>query len=299
MTAMTMTTAQTTPGLLAPRVREYLRHIAARAEPITYKALADALELTPPNTLHQVAMALEHLMQEDAANGHPFIAALVISKARDGLPAPGFFDCASRLGRFESGTSGPETSEFYGAELAAAVAFWSAASDTEDDGQVEAIALEAKLASAASALSGQDGDKAVDTIDVEVTWQTLASRPGSQLIDVRTRAEWAYVGIPDLAALGKRAVLVEWQTFPDQSVDPLFAERLARELRALGVKLEDDLFFICRSGGRSLAAASAMAAAGYSACHNVGGGFEGPLDDERHRGSVGGWKVAGLPWIQG
>jgi len=61
----------------------------------------------------------------------------------------------------------------------------------------------------------------------------------------------------------------------------------------------DDLFFICRSGSRSLAAAKAMAAAGYRACHNVAGGFEGPLDDERHRGYAEGWKAAGLPWLQG
>jgi len=148
-------------------------------------------------------------------------------------------------------------------------------------------------------LSVQNGDKAVDAVDVEATWQRLASRPGSQLIDVRTRAEWAYVGIPDLGPIGKRAVLVEWQTFPDQTVDPRFVERLAGELKALGAQLDDDLFFICRSGGRSLAAAKAMAEAGYRACHNVAGGFEGQLDDERHRGSVGGWKAAGLPWLQG
>jgi len=105
--------------------------------------------------------------------------------------------------------------------------------------------------------------------------------------------------MPDLGCLSKRAVLVEWQTFPDRTVDPRFVERLEGELKALGVKPEDDLFFICRSGGRSLAAAKAMAAMGYGACHNVAGGFEGPLDDERHRGSVGGWKAAGLPWLQG
>ena len=109
--------------------------------------------------------------------------------------------------------------------------------------------------------------------------------------NVRTRAEWTYVGMPDLGSLSKRAILVEWQ--------PRFPERLAGELSALGVTLDDDLFFICRSGGRSLAAAKAMASTGYRACHNVAGGFEGPLNDERHRGTVGGWKAAGLPWLQG
>lgn len=142
-------------------------------------------------------------------------------------------------------------------------------------------------------------DYTVDEVDVASTWSTLQGNPRSQLVDVRTRAEWTYVGIPDLGALGKRAVLVEWQTFPDQSVDPRFADRLAQELQALGVQLDDDLFFICRSGSRSLAAAKAMASAGYRACHNVSEGFEGPLDDDRHRGTLSGWKATGLPWQQG
>jgi rhodanese-related sulfurtransferase len=144
----------------------------------------------------------------------------------------------------------------------------------------------------------QNDEKAVDNVDVAMTWQGLATRPRSQLIDVRTRAEWTYVGIPDLGSIGKRAVLVEWQTFPDQTVDPRFVERLTGELKALDAQSDDDLFFICRSGGRSLAAAKAMAEAGYRACHNVAGGFEGPLDDDRHRGFAGGWKATGLPWLQ-
>jgi rhodanese-related sulfurtransferase len=148
-------------------------------------------------------------------------------------------------------------------------------------------------------LSAQNGEKAVDDVDVEHVWETLESEPRSQLVDVRTRAEWTYVGIPDLGPVGKRPVLVEWQTFPDQAIDPRFAERLAGELKALGVGLGDELFFICRSGSRSLAAAKAMAAIGYHACHNVACGFEGPLDDGRHRGAIAGWKAAGLPWQQG
>jgi len=139
----------------------------------------------------------------------------------------------------------------------------------------------------------------IEEVDVASAWSALQGNPRSQLVDVRTRAEWTYVGIPDLGALGKRTVLVEWQTFPDQSVDPRFAERLANELQALGVQVDDDLFFICRSGSRSLAAARAMASAGYRACHNVTEGFEGPLDDDRHRGALSGWKAIGLPWLQG
>ena len=147
-------------------------------------------------------------------------------------------------------------------------------------------------------MSARPDDSAVDDVDVEKAWKSLTAAPRSQLVDVRTRAEWTYVGIPDLGSIGKRPLLVEWQTFPDQSVDPRFVERLAGELKALGVQADDELFFICRSGSRSLAAAKAMAEAGYRACHNVAGGFEGPLDEGRHRGAVEGWKAAGLPWQQ-
>jgi rhodanese-related sulfurtransferase len=148
-------------------------------------------------------------------------------------------------------------------------------------------------------LANAGDDRAVDDVDVTAAWESLTSKPGAQLVDVRTRAEWAYVGIPDLAAAGKRPVLVEWQTFPDQSVDPRFVERLVGELKALGVGMDDDLYFICRSGSRSMAAAKALAAAGYRACHNVATGFEGPLDDLRHRGTIAGWKAEGFPWLQG
>ncbi len=147
-------------------------------------------------------------------------------------------------------------------------------------------------------MGAQSDENAVDEVDVATAWKGLQATPRSQLVDVRTRAEWTYVGIPDLGPLGKRPVLVEWQTFPDQSVDPRFAQRLGNELKTLGVQLDDDLFFICRSGSRSLAAARAMAEAGYRACHNVTEGFEGPLDDARHRGGLSGWKAIGLPWQQ-
>jgi rhodanese-related sulfurtransferase len=119
------------------------------------------------------------------------------------------------------------------------------------------------------------------------------------LIDVRTGAEWAYVGLPDLSSIGKRPVLVEWQVFPGGQLNTAFVDRLAEALAAIGTNKDNELFFICRSGGRSLGAARAMAAAGYSRCRNVADGFEGPLDPNRRRGTLGGWKAKGLPWVQG
>lgn len=137
--------------------------------------------------------------------------------------------------------------------------------------------------------------------DVPVTeaWKRLESEAGSVLIDVRTRAEWAFVGLPDLEEIGKRVLTVEWQTFPDSRVDPAFAGRLSELLDANGVAKNSELFFLCRSGGRSRMAAEAMAAAGFTRCCNVAEGFEGPLDGSRHRGQAAGWKAAGLPWAQG
>lgn len=112
------------PQLLNRRVRAHLLHVADRGEPITYKALAEAMELRPPNTIHQVTQALEWLMREDAANEHPFIAALVISRSRHGLPAPGFFDIAKELGRFEGPPAVSDATVAYDAMFRTAVAFW-------------------------------------------------------------------------------------------------------------------------------------------------------------------------------
>jgi rhodanese-related sulfurtransferase len=139
----------------------------------------------------------------------------------------------------------------------------------------------------------------IDDVPVDDTWARLKSNPHAVLIDVRTKAEWAFVGLPDLASIGKRPVLVEWQTFPDNRVDASFVDRLKETLDVAGADANSELLFICRSGGRSLMAARAMAAAGYPNCRNVADGFEGPLDPQRHRGHLAGWKARGLPWAQG
>lgn len=143
------------------------------------------------------------------------------------------------------------------------------------------------------------GGVAVEDVPAQETWDRLEADKSSILVDVRTRAEWAFVGVPDLSGLGKQPLLVEWQTFPDNRVDAAFATRLSEALGKAGIGRDTELFFICRSGGRSRMAAEAMAAAGFSRCRNVADGFEGPLDAGRHRGSVAGWKSAGLPWVQG
>jgi len=139
----------------------------------------------------------------------------------------------------------------------------------------------------------------IEDIPVEEVWTRLEQDAGSVLVDVRTRAEWAFVGLPDLEAIGKRVLTVEWQTSPEGRIDAAFPERLKTVLDAAGADTDTEVFFICRSGGRSRMAAEAMANAGYRRCRNVADGFEGPLDADRHRGQAAGWKAAGLAWVQG
>jgi rhodanese-related sulfurtransferase len=127
----------------------------------------------------------------------------------------------------------------------------------------------------------------------------LESRPDSVLVDVRTRAEWNFVGTPDLSSIGKQTLLLEWQTYPSMQQDPAFVQHLEGELAARGVSPDAPLMFLCRSGARSRAAAIAITALGSGRdCFNIANGFEGPPDEAGHRGTLAGWKAAGLPWTQ-
>lgn len=139
----------------------------------------------------------------------------------------------------------------------------------------------------------------VEEVDCRETWARLAADPSAVLVDVRTQSEWAFVGLADLSRIGKEPILVEWQSFPESRVDARFAEKLDTALKDRGVSHDAEVFFLCRSGGRSRMAAEVMTGAGYTRCRNVTEGFEGPLDEQRHRGSRSGWKSAGLPWSQG
>lgn len=126
-------------------------------------------------------------------------------------------------------------------------------------------------------------------------WEILKREADACLIDVRTEAEWRYVGLPTLDAVGKPVHCVCWQLFPDNRPNESFVE----EVRAHGVRPEQTLLLLCRSGQRSRHAAIALTASGFGRCFNISEGFEGNKDAAGHRGTVGGWKVAGLPWGQG
>ncbi len=125
-------------------------------------------------------------------------------------------------------------------------------------------------------------------------FEAVRDDPDAVIVDVRTRAELAYVGFPDLSAIGKQLVVAEWQLFPTGQQNPQFLA----ELSAQGVRSDQPVFFLCRSGGRSRFAAMAATAAGFERAYNVRHGFEGPLDGHGHRGAHAGWKAEGLPWRQ-
>ncbi len=133
--------------------------------------------------------------------------------------------------------------------------------------------------------------------DISATeaWEKLAGDAGAQLVDVRTMAEWNFVGLPDLSSLGRRVHCVEWQSFPTGAQNPGFVGE------AGGVLTDKTapVLLLCRSGARSRAAAIALTRAGFAQAFNIAGGFEGDMDQEGHRGNLGGWKAAGLPWRQG
>ena len=129
-------------------------------------------------------------------------------------------------------------------------------------------------------------------------WRDLEATAEATLIDVRTAAEWAFVGLPRLIAIGKAPLLVAWNEFPSGAQVPNFAERLKAALADAGVGAEAPLYFLCRSGARSRSAAIVATAEGYRRAYNIEKGFEGALDADQHRATPGSWKAEGLPWAQ-
>jgi rhodanese-related sulfurtransferase len=123
-------------------------------------------------------------------------------------------------------------------------------------------------------------------------YDLVRDNPGAVLVDVRTTAEWAQIGIPDLSEIGKEVVLLQWQQSPDGSLNPDFTAQLAE-----AVTEGAPVLMLCRSGVRSVAAANAATAAGIGPAYNVTEGFEGGVDASGRRGATG-WRAAGLPWRQ-
>jgi rhodanese-related sulfurtransferase len=142
--------------------------------------------------------------------------------------------------------------------------------------------------------TGQMRPYAGDITPLEA-WKLLSDNPQAVLVDVRTDAEWRFVGVPDLSSLGRDVVYIEWNTSDGKRNDKFLTE--LQEQVPLG-EGERPVIFLCRSGNRSIGAAVVATEAGIAPSYNVLDGFEGHLDAHGHRGDSG-WRAVGLPWTQG
>ncbi len=137
--------------------------------------------------------------------------------------------------------------------------------------------------------------------DVAAPYAYAALSSNAIIVDVRTIAEWNFVGLPALSP--EQLVVCEWQAYPDMQRNPGFVAKVSEEILARSTAEAPadapEVYFLCRSGARSRSAALAMTQAGFPKCFNIKNGFEGDPDADGHRGTVNGWKVDGLPWRQG
>ena len=122
----------------------------------------------------------------------------------------------------------------------------------------------------------------------------LKKNKHSHLIDVRTKPEWEFVGIPDLTSINRQTIFISWQLYPDMKINYGFGKEILRSKS----KQEDTIFAICRSGNRSHEAAQYLSKLGYRKIYNVSDGFEGNKDLGNHRSKLNGWKYNKLPWKQ-
>jgi rhodanese-related sulfurtransferase len=128
----------------------------------------------------------------------------------------------------------------------------------------------------------------IENLTPQQCWDLLQTNPKTVLVDVRTKMEHLFVGHP----LG--SIHIAWKEAPDWQLNSRFVDEVSLRVpdRTAPVLL------LCRSGQRSLEAAKALEAVGYQHLVNIVDGFEGPLDVNKHRGNVGGWRFLGLPWQQ-
>ncbi|WP_227997406.1 rhodanese-like domain-containing protein [Nocardia australiensis] len=131
-------------------------------------------------------------------------------------------------------------------------------------------------------------------ITPQQAWELLRDNPAAVLVDVRTEAEWRFVGVPDTTSIDRPTLLIEWVD-SNGARNGAFGEQLSEALD--GREPAAPVVFLCRSGQRSANAATIATGLGIEPSYNVLDGFEGGLDESGHRGGSG-WRAHGLPWRQ-
>ncbi len=128
----------------------------------------------------------------------------------------------------------------------------------------------------------------IENLNPTQSWQFMQDNPAAVMVDVRTAIEHSFVGHPP------GALPIAWKEFPGMRLNEAFVEHVKQAVP----DMDTPLLLLCRSGQRSVDAAKALEAEGYRHLINIVEGFEGPLDENKHRGNLGGWRFHGLPWEQ-
>lgn len=139
-------------------------------------------------------------------------------------------------------------------------------------------------------------EKNAKVLGPKQAYDLLREDPRAVLVDIRSTMEYLFVGHP------AGSIHVAWIDEPEWTINPHFVTDV-RKILLGGATSHDDIsgapvVLICRSGKRSIDAGKALLNAGFSEVYFVDEGFEGELDENRHRGTVGGWRHHGLPWEQ-
>jgi rhodanese-related sulfurtransferase len=134
----------------------------------------------------------------------------------------------------------------------------------------------------------------IENITALQAWELLKTKANACLVDVRTAAEWTFVGVPDLKSINKTPIFISLYKYQDRQLNMHFAEDLKKQVP----EKDTTILFTCRSGGRSLEASKVAFSLGYKKIYNIVDGFEGHLDKNSHRNSYEGWKFSKLPWKQ-
>ena len=123
--------------------------------------------------------------------------------------------------------------------------------------------------------------------------EKLQNNPQALFVDVRSKAEYKYVGFPE------NSILIPWIDDPDWEPNPeAFSDLVMQELDGRENLLNTEIILICRSGFRSNEALKCLENKGFTQVSHVASGFEGDLDENDHRGNLNGWRHDGMPWSQ-
>jgi hypothetical protein len=96
---------------LKQKVLDTLNQLASDKSTISYRNLADHLQVSPPGRIQKITTILETLIIENHHLNKPLMSSLVTG--RNGLPGRGFFQICHKIGRYFGPDKGPQAIFFY------------------------------------------------------------------------------------------------------------------------------------------------------------------------------------------